>query len=1111
MKKLLIVVALLAALPLFAERVDPETAHKVATTFLTNNGAKASQLTDLTRAAGFPNLYIFTAEEGFVVMSADDCVKPILGYSLTDKFVAENMPENISSWLQNYNDEIQYAIKHGVKADTGTKLIWNDLFWGKPSASRATFVVDNLVKTTWGQGSPYNDLCPYDSDDNERTVTGCVATAMAQIMRYWEYPSQGLGSHSYTPSGHPKHGTQYANFGATTYEWNNMTNTYESSSTDAEKLAVATLMYHCGVSLDMDYDYSKKDTPHNGSSAYTPDVMFALEFYFNYAPSMQYKDKSKYNDEVWIALLKQELDNNRPIQYRGNNDTGGGHSFICDGFDSDNRFHFNWGWSGNNNGYYLIGSMCPQAHYVTNQAAIFGIQPPSYNEHPTNLTAVPSGRNVNLTWDGFGDANLYYVYRDYNLIDSTTSCTFSDANVTIGTHIYLVRGIKNDIASKLSNIATAEVTFGGTMEELKIDHLQASFNNGDVSLEWSTPYRLNYIDYHFLEDDWNSLGTGYEDLLYWGVRFPASMLTEGTTLNSVSYLFNTEGTYSTYIFQCTGGIPSGDTLLKVTRDYPKGWNNIVFSSSLAIDSEKDLWVIFKSTSIPYPITFAEYNADDGNYYSENGSEWFHFTGYSFLISANLSDGSYTYNIYDGNNLTPIANSLTTPCHTLSNISSDAVHQYFVKAQKGENVSAASNTIGFTRGTASIASIGLGDKDKMTVTEGSSLTVGTLSNTNPENLIIENGAQLIHSSNNVKATVKKHIEPYTADDNGWYFIANPTTSAITPSESNGFLNGTSTENTFDLYYYDEPSHQWKNYENQAFELNPEQGYLYANGETGGTTLVFQGELNPSNSSITISDLSHSASTLNGFNLVGNPFACNATVNKDCYVIDGKTVILATSTKEIAPCEGVMVKAADSDESVTFTKVASSKEADLTNSFDLEITQDKALIDRARVRFGEGNGMEKFSLDGRQSQISLQQDGQDYAVLYHNGQNTIPVNFKAAQNGTYTLTVSAPLISHLSSLNYLHLIDHRTGDDIDLLVTPSYTFVAQTSQYPERFQLVFADPANSDNADENIEGDLQIFDMTGRIVATDRNTRLTPGVYILRTINGNDIKTEKIIIK
>lgn len=163
MKRFTMTVALLlmVAMPMMAERVSPETARKVAQTFLNNNGAKSAQLTDLSKAAGFANLYIFNGEEGFVVMSADDCVKPILGYSLTGKFVAEGMPENVRGWLQGYSDEIQSAVDRRMKATGETTRLWKALVEGNNTKdAKVTAVIEPLIQTKWNQGLPFNNFCP---------------------------------------------------------------------------------------------------------------------------------------------------------------------------------------------------------------------------------------------------------------------------------------------------------------------------------------------------------------------------------------------------------------------------------------------------------------------------------------------------------------------------------------------------------------------------------------------------------------------------------------------------------------------------------------------------------------------------------------------------------------------------------------------------------------------------------------------------------------------------------------------------------------------------------------------------------------------------------------
>ena len=463
----------------YAEHVEPEKAKKVVATFLSNNGAKSDQLADLSTKAGFPNLYIFNAEQGFVVMAADDRVKPILGYSLTGKFVAENMPENLKWWLQGYNDQIQYAIDNQLRASTEVAQEWEDLAQGRPNVAKTTIIGEPLIESTWNQYPVYNDLCP------QLTPTGCVATAMAQIMRYKNKPDNGIGIHSYIPWSHPEYGVQTANFGATTYNWANMP-LHEANS------EIAKLMYHCGVSVDMDYDI----IANGGSGAYVRDVPNALYEFFGYQRAT-FKKKSSYSGS-WTQMLKDELDDERPVLYSGDsivthndkpNDTIS-HAFICDGYDDQDRFHFNWGWGGDDDGFYFLNALNPPIngnHFNDNQTAVIGIQPiMNFDcDAPTNLTATLNGRTATLSWTTAEGVDSYRVYYEGQLIDATvTGTTFTDyASLEIGQHHYYVRSNCADgSVSGSSNIVEIEVVFQGN-EIATIGNLRYSLNEQDLTAE----------------------------------------------------------------------------------------------------------------------------------------------------------------------------------------------------------------------------------------------------------------------------------------------------------------------------------------------------------------------------------------------------------------------------------------------------------------------------------------------------------------------------------------------------------------------------------------------------------------------------------------------------
>ena len=257
MNKTLLIASLLLGLTTLmqAQPVSRETARRAATTFLNNNGAKTAQLTDVSAEIGFANLYVFTTDQSFVLMAADSRVQPVLGYSFDNAFLVD-IPDNLRWWLQGYDDAIASAMKQQTRRTAAVAQQWEDLIVGRIETTVREAVVGPLVTTKWAQGSPYNNLCPSNS------VTGCVATAMAQVMKYHDAPSIGIGSHSYSWNSQ----TVSANFCSSYYDWENMTNTYSSSSTEAQRQAVATLMYHCGVSVEMKYSQSESGSNNRRAS-----------------------------------------------------------------------------------------------------------------------------------------------------------------------------------------------------------------------------------------------------------------------------------------------------------------------------------------------------------------------------------------------------------------------------------------------------------------------------------------------------------------------------------------------------------------------------------------------------------------------------------------------------------------------------------------------------------------------------------------------------------------------------------------------------------------------------------------------------------------------------
>lgn len=379
---LLLAIALLWAGSLRAAQVDEGTARDIAVHVLRERGAsfattRSSDLQLVYTKSGMANgqsaapIYfrVFNAGgEGFVIVSGDDLVLPVLGYSTNGSFPLGPLAQNVAKWLEGYAGEIRAAIEADSPALQEVALAWQEAISGV-HAERDTEGVNPLMQTMWDQQPNVNALCPGGS------VTGCVATAMAQVMKYHNHPAQGAGLHSYNA---PNYGTLSANFGATTYDWTAMPNTVSGPNN-----AVATLMYHCGVGVDMQYSPQVSNAYVSSSTSQIQNCAeFALKNYFGYDQSMQGVQRSNYGEGQWITLLKGDLDASRPIIYAGFG-SAGGHCFVCDGYDDSNFFHFNWGWGGQADGYFTVGALNPgstgtgggSGGYNSGQEVIIGIKP----------------------------------------------------------------------------------------------------------------------------------------------------------------------------------------------------------------------------------------------------------------------------------------------------------------------------------------------------------------------------------------------------------------------------------------------------------------------------------------------------------------------------------------------------------------------------------------------------------------------------------------------------------------------------------------------------------------------------------------------------------------
>ena len=403
-------------------------------------------------------------------------------------------------------------------------------------------------------------------------------------------------------------------------------------------------------------------------------------------------------------------------------------------------------------------------------------------------------------------------------------------------------------------------------------------------------------------------------------------------------------------------------------------------------------------------------------------------------------------------------------------------------------------------------------------------------------IIEDGGQLISDQDEVYATVWKNIRSYN-NGGGWNFVASPIFYVADPDDV-----GMITTSVYDLYRFNpnvEPDAQgvtkeWENYKVQAhqndFMLYNGHGYLYANEED--VILQFSGVVNSPDAVVSYDYDENSESELKDWHLVGNPYMYEAYPNMSYYVVSGFGIAEPETSGTVAPCEGIMIQGTDGSVNFTREPEETSAPSNLQMTLAQQVvnreTVSSTKLDKAIISFNEGSQLGKFYFGESAANIYIPQNDKEYAIVSTEAQGEMPVNFKAKENGTYTLSMNVENVD----MNYLHLIDNMTGMDVDLLQTPSYTFEANTNDYANRFKLVFA--ANgTDEADEssfaffsngnlivNNEGNatLQVIDINGRILSSEtisgscsKAINATTGVYMLRLINGENVKVQKVVVR
>ncbi|MDO5342421.1 MAG: C10 family peptidase [Bacteroidia bacterium] len=913
MKKLLPFLLLCSlTFSVLAEHVGEKQAADVAKVML-----PTQQLKDISDAKIFKNLYIFSDDNSFVIVSADDSYRPIVAYSYESPFVIENMPDNIKYWLGSMNEEIQYAIDNKVSAPDDVKSEWADFRRGEQPAPKTRTSVLPLLHTKWDQGEPFNNMCPATTSGQGHCPVGCAATAMAQIMKYWEWPRQGAGSHSYSAGGY---GTQSVNFGNTIYDWDNMIDYPTSSSPMEQQNAVAELSYHCGVSIDMGYG-------DDGSSAVPNKVVSALKTYFDYSNSISSIRKNNYNYDTWISLLKTEINAGRPIHYSGWDTGGGGHSFVCDGYDESDNFHFNWGWGGYCDGYFAIGYLSPgqggigsgSGCYNENNLILVGIRPnDAAINAPSNLSASVNGRNVSLTWDAVSGADHYKVYRNGFVIDDNVSGTsFTDSDLAYGTYDYYVRSVKSDGSySHASSSVSATVTFDGPVPT----NLDASVSGNTVELSWDAPENesavLKYAD---SDNSLSAMGLN-TPTMYWGQRYTTEQLAQyaGMAIQSVEIFHRYVYEYTLHIYSEVDGA----LVEVVTKTYNTtkelSWFTVTLPTLLPIDYTHNLIVATHCDEKAYPAVCTDYDGNANAALYGVGSSFSQADGVSWLMRTNITDGTFTYNISkDG---VKIAENHSGSSYSY-NESENGFHEYHVTTNYFGNESQPSNSVCVPAGAtkqflgnnstqwtaadnwknnsmpsstdnvwvrndvivdanADINSMYINKGVTATVNAGKTLNVSDDIESLSENewLTVESGGAFVSGAAGVKGTVKRQFAVDSKDRvaGKWHFLSSPVAAAPVSD----FINSADGQN-YDLYVYDEPSFTWLNekddnhdvdnlfYTENGMNFKPGRGYLASFGSDA--TMSFVGVLNTGE--VTIPVTASSSSNLKGFNLVGNPYPCS----------------------------------------------------------------------------------------------------------------------------------------------------------------------------------------------------------------------------------------------
>lgn len=464
------------------------------------NASSARLLHTFHSADNKAMIYVFGKENNYFLLSADDAAVPMLGYADT-YFDADNMPPQMKAWLAEYENQIE-AARVNKAAVASSEMIGIDPSWT---------AIAPMVKTRWNQGAPYNALCP--TSGGKSCYTGCVATAMAQAMKYWNYPEHGEGKISYSSGRLNKLLT--LTLDDKIFEWDNMIDAYETGHyTQAQADAVALLMQCAGYGVSMNYSTE-------ASGALSFNIPTALKNYFKYDGNCRLEYRNFYSISEWNAMVYDNLKNVGPIIYDGDSRGDGGHSFICDGYDGNGYFHFNWGWGGMSDGYFVLNALDPNAlgigggggGYNFAQDMVLGIQPPTgepvkttpaYLMQDGSLVASISSLTVTFSQDG-PDFPFWMSY-NYEPVKMKLGVIAEPIDGTEGETLYFETNVQEFEISDYGNGVYQKYPGGGSISpQIRLRNIKegryklilASKNTLDANATW-VPVRTYYGNYNYV-------------------------------------------------------------------------------------------------------------------------------------------------------------------------------------------------------------------------------------------------------------------------------------------------------------------------------------------------------------------------------------------------------------------------------------------------------------------------------------------------------------------------------------------------------------------------------------------------------------------------------------